>query len=48
MGYFVALGAIFAVRAPLYDGDDAMLLAVSRGREELAPFFRFLMPSRPR
>ncbi|MGO8995108.1 MAG: hypothetical protein ACLQVI_17475 [Polyangiaceae bacterium] len=42
----VALGRDLAVRAPLYYGDDAMLLAVSRGREELAPFFRFLMPSR--
>jgi D-aspartate ligase len=40
----VALGADLGVRAPLYYGDDAMLLALSRGRSALEPYFRFLMP----
>ena len=40
----VALGRSLEAPAPLYYGDDAMLLAVSRGRAELAPYFRFLMP----
>jgi D-aspartate ligase len=38
------LGRGLSSPAPLYYGDDAMLLAVSCGREELAPHFRFLMP----
>jgi D-aspartate ligase len=40
----VALGRTLEAPAPLYYGDDAMLLAVSRGRAELAPYFRVLMP----
>jgi D-aspartate ligase len=40
----VTLGASLGTRAPLYYGDDAMLLALSRGRAALEPQFRFLMP----
>jgi D-aspartate ligase len=38
------LGASYTERPVLYYGDDAMLLLVSRHRERLESYFRFLMP----
>lgn len=42
----VRLGREFAEPPVLFYGDDPTLLAVSRHRERLLPFYRFLMPER--
>src|SRR5262245_51370074 len=44
----VRIGRRYSEPPALLYGTDAMLLAISRGREQLVPYYRFLLPERQR